>query len=59
MEKERKRGKGGGRKTIDPSGKKKIFSTTTISGTAEEIQKLKKKAELAKKSVSRYILDNV
>ena len=59
MIKERKRKAGGGRKTIDPSGKKKIFSSTTISGTPEEIERLKARAQKEHKTVSRFILDNI
>ena len=57
MTRERKRKAGGGRKTIDPNGKKKIFFSATISGTPEEIEKLKKIAKSKGKSVSRYVLD--
>ena len=59
MIKERKRKAGGGRKTIDPSGKKKVFSSATISGTPEEIEKLKEIAKTNGKSVSRYVLDTI
>lgn len=55
---ERKRKAGGGRKTIDPTGKKKVFSSATISGTPEEIASLKKLADNNGKSVSRFVLDN-
>lgn len=47
---------GGGRKPVE---NKKIFVSTTISGTAEEIQSLKSKAASLGKSVSRYVLDGV
>lgn len=47
---------GGGRK---PTGRIKQFVSTTISGTAEEINALKEAAKKAGKSVSRYILDNI
>lgn len=40
-------------------GRKTIFVSTTISGSAEEIKLLKKKACEAGKSVSRFILDNL
>lgn len=40
-------------------GRKTIFVSTTISGSAEEIKLLKKKASEAGKSVSRFILDNL
>ena len=57
INKEHKRGgarKGAGRK---PTGRIKIFSTTTISGTEEEIKLLKEQAKTENKSVSRYVLD--
>ncbi len=57
INKEHKRGgarEGSGRK---PTGRIKIFSTTTISGTDEEIKLLKEQAKAAGKSVSRYVLD--
>lgn len=47
---------GGGRKK---TGRLKIFASTTISGTPEEIALLKEKAKEQNKSVSRYILDNL
>ncbi len=40
-------------------GRKTLFVSTTISGSAEEIKLLKKKAYEAGKSVSRFILDNL
>ena len=49
---------GGGRKPL-PEGEKKVFQSTTISGTPEEIEKLKKIAKSKGKSVSRYILDTI
>ena len=52
-----KRAAGGGRKTINPNGEKKIFSSTSISGTPEEIEKLKDIAVKNGKSVSRLVLD--
>ena len=45
---------GGGRKK---SENKKIFVSTTISGSVEEIASLKRKAAESGKSVSRYVLD--
>ena len=45
---------GGGRKKLE---NKKVFISTTISGSAEEIALLKQKASEAEKSVSRYVLD--
>ena len=47
---------GGGRKK---SEHKKVFVSTTISGSAEEIAALKRLAQAAGKSVSRYVLDGV
>ena len=58
MTKERKRKAGGGRKPL-PVGKKKVFQSTTISGTPEEIARLKKIADDNGKSVSRFILDEI
>ena len=58
MTKERKRKAGGGRKPL-PEGKKKVFQSTTISGTPEEIARLKKIADDNGKSVSRFILDEI
>ena len=45
---------GGGRKK---TGRIKLFQTTSVSGTPEEIALLKAKAEEAGKSISRYVLD--
>ena len=47
---------GGGRK---PTGRQKIYANTTISGLPEEIEKLKKAAAAAGKSVSRFVLDMI
>lgn len=47
---------GDGRKK---SENKKVFANTTISGTPEEIAKLKDLAKQANKTVSRYVLDNL
>lgn len=44
------------------SGRKKngaVFINTTISGSPEEIQKLKDKAKQAGLSVSRFVLDRL
>lgn len=44
------------------SGRKKtgaVFVSTTISGSPEEIQKLKDKAKQAGLSVSRFVLDRL
>ncbi len=46
---------GAGRKA---TGRQKLFVSTTISGTPEEIEALKRAAKEAGKSVSRFILDN-
>lgn len=40
-----------------PTGRLKIFFSTTISGTEEEIKLLKEQAKAEGKSVSRYVLD--
>ena len=45
---------GGGRKK---SENRKVFVSTTISGSADEIRILKEKAAEAGKSVSRFVLD--
>lgn len=47
---------GGGRK---PTGRIKIFASTTISGTPEEIEKLKAIAKSKGKSTSRFVLDTL
>ena len=47
---------GGGRKT---TGRRKLFTNTTISGTPEEIIALKEAAKRAGKTVSRFVLDAV
>jgi hypothetical protein len=47
---------GGGRKTVEH---KKVFVSTSVSGTPEEIATLKRAALSAGKSVSRYVLDLV
>lgn len=59
MDAEKKDGRGGARPGAGrpATGRKVIFSTTTISGSAEEIALLKQKAKEAGKSVSRYVLD--
>ncbi len=48
---------GSGRKKGSETGRKKEFLSTSISGAPEEIAKLKEKALLSGKSVSRYVLD--
>lgn len=45
---------GGGRK---PTGRLKTFVNTTISGTPEEIAKIKRLANENGKSVSRFLID--
>lgn len=40
-------------------GRKTIFSTTTISGSPEEIERLKQLAKENNKSVSRFVLDMI
>lgn len=50
---------GGGRKTLDPTGKRKEFKTVSISGTPEEMEALKQKAKAAGQTVSRFVLDNL
>lgn len=47
---------GGGRKK---TGRLKIFVSTSVSGTSEEIEALKEKAKEAGKSVSRFVLDSL
>lgn len=41
------------------TGRQKIYATTAIAGTPEEIEKLKKAAAAAGKSVSRFVLDMI
>ncbi len=45
---------GAGRK---PTGRLKLFVSTTISGSPEEIARLKELAKREGKSVSRFVLD--
>ena len=40
-------------------GRKKIFQTASISGTPEEIERLKANAQAAGQSVSRYVLSRL
>lgn len=47
---------GGGRK---PTGRLKIFANTTISGSPEEIARLKELAKQNGKSTSRFVLDTL
>lgn len=47
---------GGGRK---PTGRLKIFASTTISGMPEEIARLKELAKQNGKSTSRFVLDTL
>lgn len=48
--------KGAGRK---PTGRLKIFKTISISGTPEEIERLKALAETSGKSFSRFVIDTL
>lgn len=51
---------GAGRKKGSVScGEKKIFKTVSISGTPEELEKLKNFAKQSGKTVSRFVLDNL
>lgn len=45
---------GGGRKK---TGRLKIFSSITISGTPDEIEKIKELAKKNNKSVSRFLIE--
>lgn len=47
---------GSGRKK---TGRLKEFVTTSVSGTPEEIARLKEKAKSAGKTVSRFVLDSL
>lgn len=47
----------GAKNKKEAQGRKKIFVSTTISGSAEEIAALKANAKKAGKSVSRFVLD--
>lgn len=47
---------GAGRK---PTGRLKIFKTISISGTPEEIERLKALAETSGKSFSRFVIDTL
>lgn len=47
---------GGGRKK---TGRLKHFVSTTICGSAEEIELLKQKAKEQNKTVSRFVLDSI
>lgn len=49
---------GGGRKKMQPEDKK-VFKSTTISGTPEEIEHLRELATAAGKSVSRFVLESL
>lgn len=58
---EKKAGRGGARPGAGrkKTGRLKQFVTTSVSGTPEEIARLKAKAAAAGKSVSRYVLDSL
>lgn len=49
---------GGGRKKLDPADKK-VFKTVSISGTPDEIARLKELAAENNKTVSRFILESL
>ena len=57
----KKDGRGGARAGCGrkATGRQKIYATTAIAGTPEEIEKLKKAAADAGKSVSRFVLDMI
>ena len=59
MDAEKKSGRGGARPGAGrhSTGRRVIFTNTTISGSPEEIALLKSKAKEAGKSVSRFVLD--
>ena len=55
---------GGGRPKGSPNtgtelGRKTIFKNTTISGSPEEIEALKKLAESKGKSLSRFVIESL
>ena len=47
---------GSGRKA---TGRMKEFKTISICGTPEEVERLKKKAKVSGKTVSRFVLDSL
>lgn len=53
--------KGGARKGAGrpATGRLKIFASLTISGTPEEIEKIKQLAKENNKSASRFIIDKI
>ena len=55
----KKDGRGGARPGCGrkATGRQKVYATTAIAGAPEEIEKLKKAAADAGKSVSRLVLD--
>jgi|BioPla2DNA2_1021312.scaffolds.fasta_scaffold119718_1 hypothetical protein len=58
MEEKRKPGRPAGSRNKNPAqGRKKFFQTVSISGTPEEIEKVKALAEKCGKTVSRFLLD--
>lgn len=55
---------GGGRPKGSPNkgtelGRKTIFKSVTISGSPEEVEKIKQLAEASGKSVSRFIIERI
>jgi len=55
---------GGGRPKGSPNkgtelGRKTIFKSVTISGSPEEVEKIKQLAEASGKSVSRFIIEKI
>ncbi len=62
MPEELKRGRGrpkGSPNKGTELGRKTIFKTTTISGSPEEIDELKRLAELAGKFLSRFVIETI
>ncbi len=49
----------GSKNKTPAQGRKTLFANTTISGTPEEIQKIKELAKNANKTVSRYVIDMI
>ena len=48
-----------GRVGRKPTGRQKIFRTLSISGTDEEISKIKALADQSGKSTSRYVIETL
>ncbi len=62
MSEELKRGRGrpkGSPNKGTELGRKTIFKTTAISGSPDEIDELKRLAELAGKSLSRFVIETI